>query len=93
MSDERRTTIEFLINGRQAQQTLEGLRARAEALSAAIAEAQEGGDAAKVEQLNGQLESVNRQIKIVERNVRSVEGALEWFRSTSMNDLKYDAYS
>lgn len=89
MANERVTAISFMINGRQAEQTLERLTRRAEELREAIDAAQESGDSQNVERLNRDLEGVNREIAIINRNVRSVENALDYLRDTTKEDVKY----
>ena len=71
-----KATVELLINGQQAQQTLAQLRQNALNLEAAIAKAAAAGNKAELKRLRKELTDTKRQIREMESATQQVEHVL-----------------
>ena len=71
-----KATVELLINGQQAQQTLSQLRQNALQLEAAIAKAAATGNKADLKRLRKELTDTKRQIREIESATQQVEQVL-----------------
>ena len=71
-----KATVELLINGQQAQQTLAQLRQNALNLEAAIAKAAATGNKADLKRLRKELTDTKRQIREIESATQQVEHVL-----------------
>ena len=71
-----KATVELLINGQQAQQTLAQLRQNALNLEAAIAKAAATGNKAELKRLRKELTDTKRQIREIESATQQVEHVL-----------------
>ena len=72
-----KATVELLINGQQAQQTLAQLRQNALNLEAAIAKAAATGNKADLKRLRKELTDTKRQIREIESATQQVEHVLK----------------
>ena len=71
-----KATVELLINGQQAQQTLQQLRQNALNLESAIAKAAATGNKSDLKQLRKELTDTKRQIREMESATQQVEQVL-----------------
>ncbi|MBR3564762.1 MAG: phage tail tape measure protein [Paludibacteraceae bacterium] len=70
------TTVNLLVNGQQAAETLTNLRKRASDLQAEIAKAAAEGDKVQLKKLRREFNDVNRQIKQIESSTQQAENVL-----------------
>ena len=70
------TTVNLLVNGQQAAETLTNLRKRASDLQAEIAKAAAAGDKVQLKKLRREFNDVNRQIKQIESSTQQAENVL-----------------
>ena len=86
------TTVTLLVNGEQASSTLDKLKAKANELAAAFADAQKSGDKVKMQQLRGELGTVGRQIRELESSMKGVDKVMSDMASKSqaLQALKTD---
>ena len=70
------TTVNLLVNGQQAEETLANLRKRAADLQAEIAKAAAAGDKVQLKKLRKEFNDVNRQIKQIESSTQQAENVL-----------------
>lgn len=77
------TTVTLLVNGEQASSTLDKLKAKANELAAAFADAQKSGDKVKMQQLRGELGTVGRQIRELESSMKGVDKVMSDMASKS----------
>ena len=71
-----KATVELLINGQQAQQTLQQLRQNALNLETAIAKAAAAGNKSDLKRLRKELNETKRQIRDMESATQQVENVL-----------------
>lgn len=81
------TTVNLLVNGQQAQETLANLRKRALDLQAAIAQAAATGDKVQLKKLRKEFNDVNRQIKQIESSTQQADNVLRRLDRATPNEL------
>ena len=88
MSDlSSKATVDLLINGQQAQQTLQQLRQNALQLESAIAKAAATGNKTDLKRLRKELTDTKRQIREIESATQQVEHVLRNLDRTTPREL------
>ena len=82
-----KATVELLINGQQAQQTLQQLRQNALNLESAIAKAAAAGNKSDLKRLRKELNETKRQIRDMESATQQVENVLRHLDKATPKEL------
>ena len=82
-----KATVELLINGQQAQQTLQQLRQNALNLESAIAKAAAAGNKSVLKRLRKELNDTKRQIREMESATQQVENVLRHLDKATPKEL------
>ena len=89
MSDiNTRATVTLTVNGKQAQEMLEGLKKKSQDLEKAIENAAKSGNKSSLTKLQKELKQVNRQINQIESATAGVEKVLKNLDKATPNELK-----
>ena len=82
------TTVNLLVNGQQASETLANLRKRAADLQAELAKAAANGDKVQLKKLRKEFNDVNRQIKQIESSTMQAENVLRRLDRATPQELQ-----
>ena len=81
-------SVNLLVNGKQAEETLRNLKKHALDLTEQIAKAAAAGDKVKLEKFQRELKKTTKQIKQIESSTMQVENVLKRLDKTSPHELQ-----
>lgn len=88
MADNQQTTVEVLVNGKQAEAELDKVRKQVDDLRSAWISAAQAGDKAVAESLRKELKKSERELKTMESGVQAVERTFRQLDKATPTDLQ-----
>ena len=88
MADNQQTTVEVLVNGKQAEAELDKVRKQVDDLRSAWISAAQAGDKAVAESLRKELKKSERELKTMESGVHAVERTFRQLDKATPTDLQ-----